>query len=188
MSDPAVVAVFGSSTTEPGSVDWSEAEKAGRLLAESGIAVVTGGYGGSMEAVSKGGAEAGGMVIGVISPTLFPGRLAANSHVGDLHQAETLAERIGTMIDRACGVIALPGSIGTATELLVAWNQNHILRHHGGGRIPTVAVGPGWRELHRLMTDEIGAHPADIDVVDDVEQAVQWLLEQPEVNRYLATR
>lgn len=188
MSEPPAVAVFGSSATEPGSSAWEEAETVGRLLAEAGLGVVTGGYGGSMEAVSKGVADRRGTVVGVTAPTLFPGRPGANPHVGLLVEAESLLERIGAMFDRACGVIALPGSIGTATELLIAWNLNHIARHNRAGRIPTAAVGAGWRELHELMTMRLGAWPGDVHMADTPEDAVDWLLIQPEVKPHLTTR
>ena len=60
MTDNGGVAVFGSSQTEPGSAEWEDARRAGARLAEEGYAVITGGYGGTMEAVSNGAAEAGG--------------------------------------------------------------------------------------------------------------------------------
>lgn len=188
MSEPAVVAVFGSSATAPGTPRWVEAENVGRRLADVGLGVVTGGYGGSMEAVSRGAATAGGHVIGVTSPALFPGRSIANAHVGRLIEAPSLTERIGAMMSVSCGVIALPGSIGTATELLLAWNINHIVRHNGGERVPTVAVGEGWGELHAVMTSRIGASPHDVQVTATGEEATEWLLEQPEVNRHLTTQ
>jgi uncharacterized protein (TIGR00730 family) len=183
-----VVAVFGSSATEPGSPAWEEAESTGRKLAQAGLGVVTGGYGGSMEAVSQGAAGTGGEVVGVTAPLLFPDRPGANPHVGRLVEAETLLERIGAMFDRACGVIALPGTIGTATELLIAWNLNHIARYARAGRIPTAAVGMGWRALHELMSRRIGAFPGDVHVVETADQAVEWLLVQPEVRTHLTTR
>lgn len=187
MKGDALVAVFGSSATEPGSAAWEEAEGIGRRLGEAGLGVITGGYGGSMEAVSKGAATSGSEVVGVTAPSLFPDRSGANPHVGLLVEAETLLERIGAMFDRACGVIALPGSIGTATELLIAWNLNHIARHARAGRIPTAAVGAGWRALHELMSGRIGASPHDVHVVDTAELAVEWLVAQPEVSRHLTT-
>lgn len=48
------VVVFGSSSCKPGSTEYIQAEKLGMLLAQSGFGVVTGGYSGTMEAVSKG--------------------------------------------------------------------------------------------------------------------------------------
>ena len=48
------VVVFGSSSCKPGSTKYMQAEKLGMLLAQSRFGVVTGGYSGSMDAVSKG--------------------------------------------------------------------------------------------------------------------------------------
>ena len=68
------VAVFGSSQTIPDSADWRDAVHVGRRLAEAGLEVITGGYGGTMEAASLGASEAGGRVVGVTAPVLFPDR------------------------------------------------------------------------------------------------------------------
>lgn len=181
MSSRVTVAVFGSSQTQPGTEEWADAEKVGAHLARSGLAVMTGGYGGSMEAVSKGAAENGGHVIGVTAPPLFPGRHGANPYVAELIEADGLAERVGTMIRRARGVIALPGSIGTATELLIAWNVNHIVRRNGGRRLPTVAVGEAWGAVRQSLAENIGAVASDIHPATTVTEGVEWLLEQPEM-------
>ncbi len=180
MSD-RIVAVFGSSATRPDSTEWSDAEAVGARLAGAGFTVVTGGYSGVMEAVSKGAAGAGGPVIGVTAPQLFAARPGANPFVTDEQPAGTLAERIGKLIDIASGAIVLPGSIGTAAELVVAWNLNHIRRNNGGARIPTVAVGAVWREMWELLSGPIGAFAGDIHVVATAGEAVDWLLGQPEI-------
>jgi uncharacterized protein (TIGR00725 family) len=68
--------------TGPGACDAALAERArhvGRSLAERGCIVLTGGLGGVMEAASRGAAEAGGLVIGLL-PTADPED--ANAHVG----------------------------------------------------------------------------------------------------------
>src|SRR5258708_16993147 len=59
------VSVFGGSQPKNGSAAYAEAQELGKLLAERGHVVLTGGYIGTMEAVSRGAAEAGGHVIGV---------------------------------------------------------------------------------------------------------------------------
>ncbi len=59
------VSVFGSSQPKEGSMAYAEAQELGKLLAQRGHIVLTGGYMGTMEAVSRGAAEAGGHVIGV---------------------------------------------------------------------------------------------------------------------------
>lgn len=181
MSADRVVAVFGSSAALPDAAEWAEAEKVGARLAESGYAVVTGGYSGVMEAVSRGASRAGGRAIGVTAPELFAARAGANPYVTEERPVGTLTERIGELVGLASGIIVLPGSIGTAAELVIAWNLNHVRRNNGGHRIPTVAVGEGWREMWELLTSRMGAVGVDIHVVDTASEAVGWLLAQPEI-------
>src|SRR3954471_6673462 len=59
------VALFGSARTRPDDPFWARAEQVGRLLAQAGFAVVTGGGPGAMEAANKGAAEAGGVSVGL---------------------------------------------------------------------------------------------------------------------------
>jgi uncharacterized protein (TIGR00725 family) len=183
LSESKVVAIFGSSQVEPGTQAWLDAETAGSRCAAQGIDIATGGYGGAMEAASKGAVKAGGHVIGVTAPELFSRRSGANSYVTREIEAKTLTERIGILTELAHGVIVLPGSIGTAAELVIAWNLNHIARRNGGVRLPTVAVGKGWSELWRLMTERLDAHGDDIHTVDSIDEAISWLLAQPEIRR-----
>lgn len=181
------MAVFGSSQTEPDSPQWVEAERVGALLAEAGLGVVTGGYGGTMEAASRGAVGSGGTAIGVTAPALFLKRSGANNYVTEEIETASLAERLGVLVDLASGAIVLPGSIGTVAELVVAWNLNHIARRNGGRRLPTVAVGDGWSSLWRLLTDELGAFEGDIHRVETVDEAVDWLLGQPEISLIVST-
>lgn len=181
MTEDRAVAIFGSSRTDPGSSAWGEAEAAGARLAGAGLIVVTGGYGGSMEAASKGAAAAGGRVVGVTAPELFPDRAGANHHISHEITASSLHERIGILTQVAHGALVLPGSIGTATELLITWNINHIARIHGGTRFPTVAVGTGWNRLSSLLTEDLEADGTDVHIVATAEAGVDWLLDQPEL-------
>jgi uncharacterized protein (TIGR00725 family) len=171
-----VVAVFGSSQTEPKSLEWEEAHRAGARLAGDGYAVITGGYGGTMEAVSSGAAKAGGHVIGVTAPMLFPGRSVANPFVHEVIEASSLANRIDIMMQRSTATLALPGSIGTAAELLISWNTNHILRNAGAEPRISVAVGPGWKALARALVDMAGAFEDDLMWADTVAEGVDWIL------------
>ncbi len=162
-----IVTVFGSSRIGPGEQHWEAAERCGRLLAAAGFAVATGGYSGAMEAVSRGARLAGGRVIGVTAPAVFPNRTGANPHVEEERPAATLTERIHHLIDTAVGCIALPGSIGTLTELMVAWHANYV----GAGR-PLVAVGPAWSELVALLCDRLTIPPGHVSCVATVDEAV----------------
>ncbi len=173
------IAVFGSSMTEPGTTEWEDAWRAGNRLAARGFAVVTGGYGGTMEAVSAGAADAEGHVIGVTAPVLFPDRSTPNPYVTEVIEATSLANRIDLMMQRSVATLALPGSIGTVAELLISWNTNHILRN--GGAMPrlSVAVGPGWKALARALVDEAGAFEDDLKWADTVDEGVDWILAMP---------
>lgn len=178
MTREGAVAVFGSSQTETGSLEWEEAHRAGARLAGGGYAVITGGYGGTMEAVSSGAAEAGGHVIGVTAPILFPDRSMANPFVHEVIEASSLANRIDIMMQRSTATLALPGSIGTAAELLISWNTNHILRNAGAEPRISVAVGQGWKALARALVDMAGAFEDDLMWADTVEEGVDWILDR----------
>src|ERR1044071_7018543 len=76
------VTVFGTARSEAGDADYEEALRLGRRLAEAGHSVCTGGYGGAMEAVSRGGHEAGGHVVGItLEPWTLSFQLSANRWV-----------------------------------------------------------------------------------------------------------
>ena len=60
-----IVSVFGSAAPLPGQPLYQVGLELGRLLGEQGFSVMTGGYCGTMEAVSRGANEAGSNVIGV---------------------------------------------------------------------------------------------------------------------------
>lgn len=168
--------MFGSSQTEPDSTEWEEAHRAGARIAGEGFAVITGGYGGTMEAVSSGAAGAGGHVIGVTAPILFPDRSTPNPYVHEVIEASSLANRIDIMMQRSTATLALPGSIGTAAELLISWNTNHILRQGGATPRVSVAVGPGWKALARALVDMAGAFEGDLVWADTVDEGVEWIL------------
>lgn len=175
------MAVFGSSRTQEGTQEWAEAEDIGQRLAHAGLKVVTGGYGGVMEAVSLGASGAGSEVIAVTAPTLFAQRPGANPYVTHEIEAITLTERIGVLTTIADGAIVMPGSIGTAAEMLIAWNLNHIMRGNGGTRFPTVAIGTVWREISDLLVNDAGANGEDIHLAVNSDEALSWLLSQPEM-------
>jgi len=167
-----VIAVFGSSVVRPGEAAYESARECGRLLAEAGYAVATGGYGGAMEACSRGAADAGGRVIGVTAPAAFPGRPGANHWVRVEIPAPTLTERIHLMLNGSAACIALDGSIGTLTELLMAWNLAFVAGLSGRPARPVVAVGPTWAAVVAYLAAVIHSDPAGVTLVPDVGAAV----------------
>ena len=170
-----VVAVFGASGSQPGDGWYEEGVECGRLLAEAGFGVITGGYGGTMEAVSSGAAAIEGHVIGVTAPTVFPNRSGGNDHLTEEVAASSLVDRIGTLLDASDASIALWGSLGTATELLVAWNLAYVAPLADAPAKPIAAVGKPWTRLVPHLVESLDTDPAPVTVFDDVPSAVQWL-------------
>jgi uncharacterized protein (TIGR00730 family) len=118
-----VISVFGSSAPQKGSQAYKEAWRIGNLLAQAGFAVATGGYSGTMTAVSQGASEAGGHVIGVTSAQIEQFRpLGANQWVAEEIRYESLRDRLMHLVLNNDGMIALPGGIGTLSEMMLAWS------------------------------------------------------------------
>lgn len=139
------VSVFGSSKPIPGDKTYIEALELGGLLAKRGHIVLTGGYMGTMEAVSRGAAEAGGHVIGVTCSDIEKWRNgSANQWVKEEIRKTTLMDRILGLIDNCDAALALPGGPGTLTEISLMWNLMIIDSHH---RRPLILIGDGWQSV-----------------------------------------
>jgi uncharacterized protein (TIGR00730 family) len=134
------IAVFGSSTVRPSDAAWDLAVGLGRELALAGADVMTGGYGGAMEACSQGAHEAGGHVVGV-TVELFEARGPVNRWVHERVHTPRLYTRLEHLIERADGFVVLPGSIGTLTELFLAWT---LVAVGGRANAPIVLLGDMW--------------------------------------------
>jgi uncharacterized protein (TIGR00725 family) len=106
--------VIGSGGAEEGSETWRLAEEVGRRLAEAGVAVVCGGRGGVMAAVSRGAASAGGEVIGVLPGTDLREANPDCTHVvaTGMGQARNLA-----VVGSGEVVVAIGGEWGTLSEI-----------------------------------------------------------------------
>jgi hypothetical protein len=137
------ISVFGGSQPKPGDAAYAEAFKLGQLLAQAGHTVLTGGYIGTMEAVSRGASEAGGHVIGVTCEEIERWRpVRANAWVKEEWRKTTLLERLEAIITASDAAIALPGGPGTLTEIALTWNLMII---QSLPPRPLILVGAGWR-------------------------------------------
>jgi len=93
------------------------AEEVGRLLAEAGAIVVTGGRGGVMEAASKGAREAGGTTLGILPG---PDRREANEWVTVAVPTGMGEARNALVVRAADAVVAVGGAWGTLSEIAFA--------------------------------------------------------------------
>jgi uncharacterized protein (TIGR00725 family) len=121
------ISVVGSGSDREGS-----AEAVGRLLAERGATVVTGGRGEVMAAAARGAKEVGGTTIGIL-----PGETAADANPWLDHVVVTGIGHARNLAVVASGdaVIAVGGRYGTLAEIGFALTL---------GR-PVVVLEPGWQ-------------------------------------------
>ena len=103
------ISVFGGSQPKEGDSAYEEAMLLGRLLAQRGHTVLTGGYIGTMEAVSRGAHEAGGHVVGVTCSDIENWRkVSPNRWVKEERRYKTLNERLQALIDGCDAALVLP--------------------------------------------------------------------------------
>ncbi|MGE5124165.1 MAG: LOG family protein [Acidobacteriaceae bacterium] len=174
------IAVFGGSQPKPGEPAYQQALHLGRLLAQAGYTILNGGYIGSMEAVSRGAAEVNGRVIGVTCDEIEAWRpVKANPWVTETWHFPSLKERIFALIENADAYLALPGGVGTMTEVMLTWNL--LLTRILPARM-LILIGLGWRRIIQEIVTEHGEHiPVErrrwVIFTPDVESAFQRLQE-----------
>ena len=171
MTQP-LIAVFGSSQVVPGEGDYEDGLTCGTLLAEAGYGVATGGYAGVMEAVSRGARQAGARVLGITAPAVFPDRPGANEFVSEELPAAHLLERIHEITRVSAAAIALPGSLGTLTELVAAWNLGYVARFSGEIPKPLITVGDRWARIIAELAEILETDGGLVGCVPDVTSAV----------------
>lgn len=174
------VTVFGSARIEPGDPTYEQARTLGRLLAEAGFAVVTGGGPGIMEAANRGAQEGGGVSAGFNIE--LPTEQRPNAFLDvELTFRHFYARKV-MLVKAAEGLVLFPGGFGTLDELfevLVLIQTRKILE------FPVCLVGRehwaglrGWIE-ERLLAGRL-ISPADLELVsvtDVPAEAVETIVE-----------
>lgn len=175
---PAVT-VFGSARTPDSDPYYRKAIECGRLLAENGFAVITGGGPGIMAAANRGAFEAHGKSVGLnIS---LPAEQKAN-----LYQSVELTFRYFFVrkvmfVKYASGFIIFPGGFGTMDEYFESLTLIQTLKI---APFPVVCIGHQFWDglIDWMRKDMLGrfqnVDPHDLDlfhVTDDVHEAVQMI-------------
>jgi len=169
------IAVFGSGSAPADHEVLAQAERLGRLLAEAGFRLICGGYGGTMEAASRGAVQAGGEAIGV-TMDLFTPRLQPNPWLTRERRVKDFFPRLRRLM-AADGFVLLRGGIGTLTEATLAWS---LLQTGQISPRPFLFVGQGWQRLFEAFRAETFMTERDFvlaTVVADVDEAVACLVE-----------
>jgi len=154
MTKERIIAVFGSSRPREGSEDYEEARMLGAILARAGFAICSGGYGGVMEAVSRGAKEAGGKTYGVTAEFFKP---KVNAWIDEEIRVKSWQERLFELIRLGDGFVACKGGTGTLVELAVVWEM---LNKAVLAQKPFAVLGDFWVPIiERVREVELG-HPA----------------------------
>lgn len=172
------VTIFGGAAPQNNGTSYEDAFRLGRKLALAGHVVLTGGYIGTMEAASRGAAEAGGHVIGVTCAEVETWRnVKPNAWVLEERRFPSLHERLLALIDGCDAAIALPGGVGTLLEIAMMWNRMVIdaIPHR-----PLILVGKGWREAMTAFYSAQGSYVSEpaqalLSYANDVDEAFDLL-------------
>lgn len=168
------ITVFGGSAPKPDEPAYQEAYRLGQLIGGAGHIVLTGGYIGTMEAVSKGANEAGGHVIGVTCSEIERWRsVTPNQWVMEEIRYPTIRERMFALIEDCEAAFALPGGVGTLAEIAVMWNQ---IQTAAIPAKPLIIIGSGWQDTIKQMfaglpTYIAPAHTKLLSFAPDVDSA-----------------
>jgi len=113
--DRPAVSCFGSARAPEGSMPYELARETGRLFAEAGWAVVTGGGPGVMEAANRGCREGGGLSVGF--GIELPHEQRTNEYLDLALTFDHFYARKTMFVKAAEGFCVFPGGFGTADEL-----------------------------------------------------------------------
>lgn len=152
------VAVIGSARLTESDDRWSQAHKLGRLLAQEGFTIVTGGYGGLMAAVSRGAHEVGGYVIGL--PMQHWAHIEPNPWNAELRWSANYGTRLNHLL-HCDAVVALPGGVGTLSELAIAWAAGQTEARS----LPLILLGECWRPVIQAIGEHLVIGDADLDLL-----------------------
>jgi uncharacterized protein (TIGR00730 family) len=161
---------FGSARTLVHDPEYAQARETARIVGEAGLAIITGGGPGAMEAANRGARDAGALSIGLNIELPFEQGLNPYCDIGlEFHYFFT---RKIMFVRYASGFVVFPGGFGTLDETFEALTliQTGKVRH-----FPVVMVGTDyWGGLVEWVRERLLAEgkiaPQDLDlfsVTDD---------------------
>ena len=174
------VTVFGSARLLPGDVYYRAAVKLARGLAKHGLAVITGGGPGIMEAANKGAALARGKSVGL--NIQLPREQKENRFANVPINFHYFFARKVCFVKYSIGFVFMPGGFGTLDEFF------EILTLVQTQRIPAFPLilfgAKHWKGLLRWMKEHVeGAKyisPGDLElfkITDDPQEAIAIILD-----------
>jgi uncharacterized protein (TIGR00730 family) len=181
--DRPAVSLFGSARVREGSGVYRTALEAGRLFAEAGFAVVTGGGPGVMEAANRGCKEGGGLSIGFNIE--LPHEQGINPYCDVEMTFKHFYARKTMFVKAAEGFVILPGGFGTLDEMYEALT---LIQTGKVMNFPVVLVDTDyWEEMLEWLREEMledgMVSSEDVDLLhatDEPAEAVRIVVEHYE--------
>jgi uncharacterized protein (TIGR00725 family) len=168
-----LIAVFGPGGVADGDALYEAGRNLGAGLARKNFVVLTGGYGGVMEAASRGAREAGGSVVGVTAEVYRARGREVNPFVTKEITVKSANDRLMELIDLADAYVAIGNSTGTLVEVMTAWD--YTIKRFLPAK-PMILVGQTWLDFQRYVSSD--AHFLErerIEFVAEVDAALQRL-------------
>jgi uncharacterized protein (TIGR00730 family) len=178
--DRPAVTIFGSARVKEGSATYEAARETARLFAEAGLAVVTGGGPGTMEAANRGAKEGGGLSVGF--NILLPHEQGLNPYCDISRTFKHFYVRKVMFVKAAEGFVIFPGGFGTMDEL---YESLTLIQTGKIGTFPVVLFDSDyWGEMLDWVREEMLADglvsAADLELLhltDEPQEAVQRIVE-----------
>jgi uncharacterized protein (TIGR00730 family) len=176
--DRPAVSIFGSARVIEGTATYESARATGRIFAEHGFAVVTGGGPGVMEAANRGCQEGGGLSVGFNID--LPHEQGLNQWCDLTMTFDHFYARKVMFVKAAEGFVIFPGGFGTQDEL---WEALTLIQTGKIGHFPVVLFDSDyWEELLDWVRDEMLddglISPEDLDllmITGDPEKAAELI-------------
>jgi uncharacterized protein (TIGR00730 family) len=169
----AAASFFGSARTKEDDPNYELARETARLVGESGIAIITGGGPGLMEASNRGAKDAGALSIGLNIE--LPFEQGGNPYCDIALDFHYFFARKIMFVRYASGFVVFPGGFGTMDEL---WEALTLIQTGKITEFPVALVGVDyWRGMidwvGERMLDEGNISPGDLDLFTLTDDPVE---------------
>ena len=166
------ITIFGSAIPRKDDAQYKFAYELGAALAKEGFNICTGGYGGIMEAASKGAYDNAGYVYGV---TIELWNKEPNQYLTVEVREDKLFERITKLLELGDAYIILQGGTGTLLEFAAVWEYaNKNLQQSK----PIICHSNMWKEIVDVINGQMIVENRRTDLIrcfDTVEEIVEYL-------------
>ena len=166
------ITIFGSAIPKEDDAQYKFAYELGAALAKEGFNICTGGYGGIMEAASKGAYDNAGFVYGV---TIELWNKEPNPFITVEVREQKLFDRITKLLELGDAYVILQGGTGTLLEFAAIWEYaNKKLQQPK----PIICHSSMWKEIVDVMNKQMLLEKRRTDLIscfNTIEEIVECL-------------